>query len=235
MFGRDPKLPFNHLLCTPGTEVNSNIDKYSSEHQKRVTEAVKLVQKNTAKKVEERQLIPKETTNDKIISLDTLDLLKKHEKGRSDGSGPIRNVTRTEILDTGTQIVEKENAEDGDSFSEEDRNKTEESETKKDSDTLIADKTRKNYDTVLANKTRKDTESVLSDNSSDSSTKIDHDQPVRRKTTCSTEGKHSNLYKLPKSVLNHNKVQIKENSVLCENKSEYQNVLMKSEKKMINK
>ncbi|CAC5410308.1 unnamed protein product [Mytilus coruscus] len=116
-----------------------------------------------------------------------------------------------------------------------DRNKTEESETKKDSDTLIADKTRKNYDTVLANKTRKDTESVLSDNSSDSSTKIDHDQPVRRKTTCSTEGKHSNLYKLPKSVLNHNKVQIKENSVLCENKSEYQNVLMKSEKKMINK
>ncbi|VDI56999.1 Hypothetical predicted protein [Mytilus galloprovincialis] len=128
------------------TEVNSNIDKYLSEHQKCVTEAIKLAQNNTAKKVEERQLIREKTTNDKTISLGTFVLLKKHEKGRckiqdnwkptpykvvdklndnvygiqlADGSGPIRNVTRTEILDTGTQTVEEGNAEDSNSFSEE--------------------------------------------------------------------------------------------------------------------
>ncbi|CAC5367120.1 unnamed protein product [Mytilus coruscus] len=190
------------------TEVNSNIDKYLSEHQKRVTEEIKLAQKNTAKKVEERQLIREKTTNDKTISLGTL-VLKKHEKGRykiqdswkptpykvvdksndnvygiqlADGSGPIRNVTRTEILDTGTQTVEKENAEDSDSFSKEWDgyleishipetgtllDKTEESETKEDSDTVTADNTKKNYDTVLIDKTRKYTDSVLSDDLSD--------------------------------------------------------------------
>ncbi|CAG2250376.1 unnamed protein product [Mytilus edulis] len=114
--------------------------------EKCVTEAIKLAQNNTAKKVEERQLIREKTTNDKTISLGSFVLLKKHEKGRckiqdnwkptpykvvdklndnvygiqlADGSGPIRNVTRTEILDTGTQTVEEGNAEDSNSFSEE--------------------------------------------------------------------------------------------------------------------
>lgn len=144
MFGREPKLPFDQLCCTPETVASSNIDKYLSDHQKRVTEAINLAKENTAKKVEERQVLCEKSVNDKTIS--SVVLLKKHEKGRckiqynwkpipykvvyklndnvygiqlADGSGPIRNATRTEILDTRTNVEEHFHTEDSDSFSEE--------------------------------------------------------------------------------------------------------------------
>lgn len=145
MFGRKPKLPLiNCFVCQ--TVVSSNIDNYLSDHQKRVTEAINLAQENTAKKVEERQVLREKSVNDKTISLGSVVLLKKHEKGRckiqdnwkpipykvvdklndnvyciqlADGSGPIRNVTRTEILDTRTNVEENVHAEESDSSSEE--------------------------------------------------------------------------------------------------------------------
>jgi len=196
-----------------------------------VTEAINLAQENTAKMVEERQVLCEESVNDKTISLGSVVLLKKHEKGRckiqdnwkpipykvvdklndnvyciqlADGSGPIRNVTRTDILDTRTNVEENVHAEDSDSSSEEWSGFIElsqipnQSVTEKSSTDVCRDKTRKPCDFVSSE-----------DKLSDSLVEVDKEVGQRQSKRVNV-GKHSNPYNLPKLVLKQNKVEASE-------------------------
>ncbi|CAG2203255.1 unnamed protein product [Mytilus edulis] len=128
MFGHEPRLPIDNLFHNDMTEIDTDLDIYLANHQKRMTEALKTANENIHKKASERQDIMNRGTDDKSIEIGSNILLKKHVQGRNkmqdnwhptpykvvhrfkdnvygiqlaDGSGPVRNVTRREICDTG--------------------------------------------------------------------------------------------------------------------------------------
>ncbi|XP_052081497.1 uncharacterized protein LOC127719440 [Mytilus californianus] len=128
MFGHEPRLPIDNLFHNDMTEIDTDLDIYLANHQKRMTEALKTANENIHKKASERQEVMNRGTDDKTIEIGSNILLKKHVQGRNkmqdnwhptpyrvvhrfkdnvygiqlaDGSGPVRNVTRREICDTG--------------------------------------------------------------------------------------------------------------------------------------
>jgi hypothetical protein len=128
VFGHEPRLPIDNLFHNEMTEIDTDLSTYLANHQKRMTEALKTTNENIHKKASERQQIMNRGTDNKPIEIGSNILLKRHVQGRNkmqdnwnptpyrvvhrfkdkvygiqlaDGSGPIRNVTRREICDTG--------------------------------------------------------------------------------------------------------------------------------------
>lgn len=130
MFGHEPRLPIDNLFHNEMTEIDTDLSTYLANHQKRMTEALKTANENIHKKANERQQLMNRGTDDKPIEIGSNILLKKHVQDNwnltpyrvvhrfkdnvygiqlADGSGPIRNVTRREICDTGkSDLVQNE-------------------------------------------------------------------------------------------------------------------------------
>ncbi|CAG2207646.1 unnamed protein product [Mytilus edulis] len=83
MFGHEPRLPIDNLFHNHMTEIDTDLDIYLANHQKRMTEALKTANENIHKKASERQDIMNRGTDDKSIEIGSNILLKKHVQGRN--------------------------------------------------------------------------------------------------------------------------------------------------------
>ncbi|CAG2185174.1 unnamed protein product [Mytilus edulis] len=69
MFGHEPRLPIDNLFHNDMTEIDTDLDIYLANHQKRMTEALKTANENIHKKASERQEILKRRTDDKSTEI----------------------------------------------------------------------------------------------------------------------------------------------------------------------
>ncbi|VDH91386.1 Hypothetical predicted protein [Mytilus galloprovincialis] len=178
--------------------------------EERVTEALKTANENIHKKASERQDIMNRGTDDKSIEIGSNILLKKHVQGRNkmqdnwhptpyrvvhrfkdnvygiqlaDGSGPVRNVTRREICDTGkVDMMQNSN-----------------SDITEDSNSSFGGW---NVTIVDPNSLpiQIDHQESGEDEQDVTTASVDDDNSIRRSKRTNA-GKHSNPFNLPKSVL----------------------------------
>lgn len=132
-FGREPILPIDLTLGLHKSTDDENlpVDDWIQEHRKKTSEASKLALSNTEKSARPRNQQKNKKTSESLIPIGTRVLTRNRIPGRNkiqdtwcstpykvvkylgdnvysiqlaDGSGPIKNVTRKEILDTGEKV-----------------------------------------------------------------------------------------------------------------------------------
>ncbi|CAG2207645.1 unnamed protein product [Mytilus edulis] len=210
IFGHEPRLSIDNLFHNDMTEIDTDLDIYLANHQKRMTEALKTANENIHKKASERQDIMNRGTDDKSIEIGSNILLKKHVQGRNkmqdnwhptpykvvhrfkdnvygiqlaDGSGPVRNVTRREICDTGNVDMMQNSSPD----------------ITEDSNSSFGGW---NVTIVDPNSLpiQIDHQESGEDEQDVTTASVDDDNSIRRSKRTNA-GKHSNPFNLPKSVL----------------------------------
>jgi len=139
MFGRNPRLPIDLLFNNDQSDIPSN--DWIFHHNKKMREMMKLATENTEKNAQIRKDRYNANTQEHVIPVGTIVLLRNHPLGRNkiqdhwnstpykvlkssdnnvyviqlaDGSGDKKTITRTEILNTGemTNNYQMENVED---------------------------------------------------------------------------------------------------------------------------
>lgn len=204
MFGREPVLPIDHLLGISTPDPDS-IDKYLSNHKEKLGIAFNHARKNLEENAERRQEHYNKSAKESVIPVGTRVLTRNRVQGRNkiqdvwdptpykvisalsdnvysiqlaDGSGPVKNVNRREILNTGEIITEEPDVEipvtNSDDSDEED-----------------------SYFKVMHCDQNEDIEEETVNTASDT------EQPtvLPRRSTRATAGKHSNPNRLPKSAV----------------------------------
>ena len=204
MFGREPTLPIDLILGTSQTQDTTSIDEWLEKHQKRLRDALQNATSNTEKSAEQRREQRNKNTKECPIAIGTRVLVRKRVQGRNkiqdtwnstpykviaymgdnvykiqlaDGTGPTKNVTRTEILDTG-EIVANNDSNANDSESE-----------------LQPD------EFIRFDESDESEQNIIESDSSEESN-ASPELPRRSKRT--TAGKHSNPHHLPKSAISSN-------------------------------
>lgn len=209
MFCREPTLPIDHFLGLGDDNSSATVDEYIVKHKQRMSHVMEQAKKNLEDNAKRRNKHYNRSTKQSEIAIGSRILLRKRVIGRSkiqdtwdstpyrvvgapgdnvytiqivDGSGPTRNVTRREILDTG-EIV----------YSEDDSDSTISDSDSESENRVFILKNVQNCDPASDNDVE-ETELSLPDTSVAPSV-----QP--RRTTRSTAGKHSNLHHLPTSAI----------------------------------
>ena len=204
LFGREPTLPIDLILGTSQTQDTTSIDEWLEKHQKRLRDALQNATSNTMKSAEQRREQRNKNTKECPIAIGTRVLVRKRVQGRNkiqdiwnstpykviaymgdnvykiqlaDGTGPTKNVTRTEILDTG-EIVANNDSNANDSESE-----------------LQPD------EFIRFDESDESEQNIIESDSSEESN-ASPELPRRSKRT--TAGKHSNPHHLPKSAISSN-------------------------------
>lgn len=210
-FGREPTLPIDFILGThTGTEADiSSVDEWISKHRKRLSEAIHSAAINTEKNAQRRREIHNKNTKEAPVKIGTRVLVRNRVLGRNkiqdtwssvpykviarpgenvysiqlaDGSGPMRNVTRTELLDTGEEVGEDSDS-DSDVIVDQAMDITPQQETLPIGDEGEEDDTGGNREDEVPSET---------------------EESRPRRSGRQTAGKHSNPFHLPKSVLASN-------------------------------
>ncbi|CAC5380194.1 unnamed protein product [Mytilus coruscus] len=193
-----------------------DLDNYLANHQKQMTESLKTANENIHKKASERQEIMNRGTDNKPIEIGSNILLKKHVQGRNkmqdnwhptpyrvvhrfkdnvygiqlaDGSGPVRNVTRREICDTGKLDMMQNSSSD----------------ITEDSNSSFGGWNVTIVDPIplpiqIEHQESGEDEQDITTASIDMTPPVDDDNSIRRSKRTNA-GKHSNPFNLPKSVL----------------------------------
>lgn len=209
MFCREPTLPIDHFLGLGDDNPSATVDEYIEKQKQRMSHVMEQAKKNLEDNAKRRNKHYNRSTKQSEIAIGSRILLRKRVIGRSkiqdtwdstpyrvvgapgdnvytiqivDGSGPTRNVTRREILDTG-EIV----------YSEDDSDSTISDSDSESENRVFILKNEQNCDPASDNDVE-ETELSLPDTSVAPSV-----QP--RRTTRSTAGKHSNLHHLPTSAI----------------------------------
>lgn len=210
-FGREPTLPIDFILGThTGTEADiSSVDEWISKHRKRLSEAIHSATINTEKNAQRRREIHNKNTKEAPVKIGTRVLVRNRVLGRNkiqdtwssvpykviarpgenvysiqlaDGSGPMRNVTRTELLDTGEEVGEDSDS-DSDVIVDQAMDITPQQETLPIGDEGEDDDIGGNREDEVPDET---------------------EESRPRRSGRQTAGKHSNPFHLPKSVLASN-------------------------------
>ena len=198
MFGREPTLPIDFILGTTDSEETSSVDEWLERHQKRLRDAMNIAIQTTQKNADMHKDQRNKTTKECPIRIGTRVLIRNRVQGRNkiqdtwlstpykvvsyagdnvygiqlaDGSGPVKKVTRTEILDTGEMI---------------------ESDSSDIDDDLNRDENAHFYRDDVPEQNERDTAS------DEEETEV---REFPRRSKRSTAGKHSNPHNLPRSVL----------------------------------
>ena len=207
-FGREPTLPIDFILGTH-TETESDIssiDEWVDKHKKRLREALHSAAINIEKNAQHRREIQNRNTKEAPIKIGRRVLLRNRVLGRNkiqdtwssipykvvarpgenvysiqlaDGTGPLRNVTRTEILDTGDEVEDKSDS-DVDVIVDQPMDITAQQEAPLIGDMLQSDE--------YGGQSEEDSGDEM-------------EQAVPRRSGRSTAGKHSNPFHLPKSAI----------------------------------
>ena len=207
MFGRQPRLPVDHLLNVhdeEGDDGGCSMGEWVEAHQKHLAMAFHMAARNTEAAAEARQAHYNKTARDNPIPVGATVLKKRHHLGRhkiqddwdatpyivvarpdfnvytvqlSDGSGPSKNVTRRELQLIDTGPVT--DVEETDSASDDEGHMIAMSVTPPANLPATT-----HYDVVC-----------------DSGRLEDSIETMPRRSTRSTKGQHSNREHLPKSVL----------------------------------
>lgn len=214
MFGCDPILPIDHLLGISNTDFTTNsYSEYVSKHRDRLKTVFENAKKNLDDNAEKRKEQFNQNTKEFPIPVGTRVLTRNRVHGRNkiqdvwdstpykvvdslgdnvyaiqlaDGSGPVKKVTRREILDTGEVVSEGSDEEIpvADSDSEESFYGILQPEHSGDDSDIEQVPITEHCEPI----------DQVTQNSGSSK------EPTRRSTR-STAGKHSNPHRLPKSVV----------------------------------
>lgn len=179
-----------------------SFDDWLESHKKRMCEVYECSSANLRKSAEQRNKQRNKKSTDSFIPIGTRVLTKNRVLGRNkiqdtwcstpykvvkylgdnvysiqlaDGSGPIKNVTRKEILDTGEKVTAS----------------SDDSETEDSDSDYIPEQIQEVIQAEESSSHRKSDEEF-----------VEPEQPRRSKRT--TAGKHSNPFKLPQSVVSSN-------------------------------
>ena len=205
LFGREPTLPIDLILGTRETSDTTSIDEWLDKHQKRLRNALQNATANTEKSAEQRREQRNKNTKECPIAIGTRVLIRKRVQGRNkiqdtwhstpykvvsylgdnvykiqlaDGTGQTKNVTRTEILDTGEKVGSD------------------------DSNTSDSDSDLQPDEYVRVHESDGVEQNIQDSASSEESETVSPELPRRSKRT--TAGKHLNPHHLPKSAIKSN-------------------------------
>ena len=133
LYGRAPSLPLDHLLGCADESTNQTVDEWIVKHKESLNRAMEQAKVNLKVSADKRKEIYNRTAKEMPIPVGSIVLLKDHPKSRNkihdewkampykvvgrpqdnvydiqiaDGSGEIKTVTRTEILDTKQEVEE---------------------------------------------------------------------------------------------------------------------------------